>query len=586
MIGSEARYDTDVTHRATLSRLRSLMILAQLMLESSTELQIIQLAVGAARSLAPCTRVHAELDRDLVPTGEATASPLGVLDVAPGPTTDDGAPGRWAYPLHSGYGHVGWLIATCDTAPEEEEHFLLRSLAQHAGVALVNLRLHEQQRAAMAEAERVNTRLHETLEALRRSMDVHARLTAVAASGQGRQGIAAAVHELTGLPVAVEDGFGNLRAWAGPDRPDPYPKDSEADREELLRRALREGRPVRAGDRWIGVSRPQQDVTGALVLFDPEGVATAHQLTALEHGLTILAMELARLRSLAESELRVRRDLVEELLSGTDEDSALRRAQALRYDLERPHRVVVVEGHDRDHDDEAFLHGVRRAARDEPVGSLLIRRGAQVVVLADHDADWEQFRTAILDEVRGGRCRLGVGNRYQTIAGIPRSLREAEVALRVQDAASTDGLATCYEALGVYQLLAEVRDPAATEAFGRAWLQPLLDYDEQRNADLVLTLSRYLDHGGNYDASAGALFIHRSTLKYRLHRIREISGYDLSEPDTRFNLQLACRVWTTLNALRRDVDDAGRAPEPAVPEGRVPGRTSPPQVMGASGRGP
>jgi DNA-binding PucR family transcriptional regulator len=176
-------------------------------------------------------------------------------------------------------------------------------------------------------------------------------------------------------------------------------------------------------------------------------------------------------------------------------------------------------------------------------------------VLADHDADWEQFRTAIVDQVRGGRCRLGVGSRYPTIAQIPRSLHEAELALRVQDAEAYGDRATCYEAMGVFRLLGEVRDPSTIEDFGRSWLQPLLDYDEQRHSDLVLTLSRYLEHGGNYDASAAALFIHRSTLKYRLQRIRDITGYDLSEPDTQFNLQLACRVWTTLTALRGGADD-------------------------------
>jgi hypothetical protein len=40
------------------------------------------------------------------------------------------------------------------------------------------------------------------------------------------------------------------------------------------------------------------------------------------------------------------------------------------------------------------------------------------------------------------------------------------------------------------------------------------------------------------------------TLKYRLQRIREISGLDLSDPDTRFNFQLATRAWQTLAALR------------------------------------
>ena len=45
--------------------------------------------------------------------------------------------------------------------------------------------------------------------------------------------------------------------------------------------------------------------------------------------------------------------------------------------------------------------------------------------------------------------------------------------------------------------------------------------------------------------------VHRSTLKYRLRRIREVSGYDLGVPDTQFNLQLATRAWRTLQALRQ-----------------------------------
>jgi DNA-binding PucR family transcriptional regulator len=42
----------------------------------------------------------------------------------------------------------------------------------------------------------------------------------------------------------------------------------------------------------------------------------------------------------------------------------------------------------------------------------------------------------------------------------------------------------------------------------------------------------------------------RSTLKYRLKRIREVSGHDLTDPDTSFNLQLASRAWRTLQSVR------------------------------------
>jgi DNA-binding PucR family transcriptional regulator len=66
----------------------------------------------------------------------------------------------------------------------------------------------------------------------------------------------------------------------------------------------------------------------------------------------------------------------------------------------------------------------------------------------------------------------------------------------------------------------------------------------------VLTLGLYLARGGNYDATAGALKVHRSTLKYRLQRIREISGHDITDPDTAFNLQLASRARHTLAAVR------------------------------------
>ena len=60
----------------------------------------------------------------------------------------------------------------------------------------------------------------------------------------------------------------------------------------------------------------------------------------------------------------------------------------------------------------------------------------------------------------------------------------------------------------------------------------------------------YLERGGNYDATSQELVVHRSTLKYRLQRIRVLSGHDVNDPDSRFNVQLATRAWTTLRALR------------------------------------
>jgi DNA-binding PucR family transcriptional regulator len=106
-----------------------------------------------------------------------------------------------------------------------------------------------------------------------------------------------------------------------------------------------------------------------------------------------------------------------------------------------------------------------------------------------------------------------------------------------------------YEQLGSYRLLAEVNDLGAIDRFIEEWLGPLIAYDERHAADLVRTLAAFLEWRGNYDGTAAALFVHRSTLKYRLRRIREVSNRDLKDGDTLFNLQLATRAWSTRQAL-------------------------------------
>src|SRR6202035_359226 len=142
------------------------------------------------------------------------------------------------------------------------ERFLLRVLAQQAGVALAKARLHSRQREQAGELRLANF-------ALVRSMEIHERLTKVALGGEGQAGIAHAVYELTGRPAAIEDRFGNLLAWAGPDRPDPYRKAARARRARLLDRAVTATGPVMEGERLISVAALGGSPVAVLVLYDP-----------------------------------------------------------------------------------------------------------------------------------------------------------------------------------------------------------------------------------------------------------------------------------------------------------------------------
>ena len=542
--------------RGQLTNLRALLVLSILMTESADHEQILRLAVSAASSLGGWRVAGFVLSGEWwtdAPEPAAAApellAQLKALPEAGGPVTLPGASWSWAYPLRTLAGPAGHMIACAAREPAIGEQFLAQVMAQQTGVAVSNAQLHASERRTARELAAANAALEERVAALRLGMLIHERLTRIAVTGAGAAGIAQTLHDLTGLPVAVEDRYGNLSAWAGPDRPDPYPKARAQDREQLLRRLMTAGRSVPEGGRISALASPRPGVVGVLALVDPAGRAAATDVMALEYGATVLAVELARLRGLADSELRVRRELVQDLLAGTDDETAFQRAEAVGYDLGRPHRVTVVEV--TGHADDDLLYALRRALREQGLTALAGTLAGSVVLLApDGDTDWEALRQATIDQLGGGHCRMGVGDPCPRPSLLPRSLREAQLALRLQKASGAAESTSVFAELDVLRMLSSVQDLTDIELFTDKWLGTLASYDASKHTHLLDTLSQYLRHGGGYEVTARALSVHRSTLKYRLQRIRELTGYDLADPETHFNLQLATRAWVTLRAMR------------------------------------
>jgi sugar diacid utilization regulator len=559
-MGAGPDHPADQSMRRRLGEFRALLVISLLMTESVSEDQILGLAASSAPGLGPWRvdgfgftdgQWRPGLVGSAAPPPRGLTGQLAALGDRSGRVELPGRAWAWAFPLRAIDGLLGHLVASCDQEPPAEQRFGIQVIAQQTGVGVSNARLHARERAATAELAAANATLAETIASLRRNMDIHDRLTRVAVSGEGQPGIARALHELTGMPVAIEDRYGNLSAWAGPGQPDPYPKESFARREQLLRRLMRDGKPVRDGERLTVLASPRSDVIGVLALIDSERTADKADLVALEHGATVLSMELARLRGIADTELRLRRDLVHDLLSGTDDKSALIRAEALDYDLRRPHRVVLVEGKRRAQAYDSLLSAVRRATRQMRLDGLFETWSGHVAVVTAGQIDWETLRRSVASHV-GRQVHIGVGGPAARPSELPRSLREAGLALRLQKTL-LPGVGACeYPKLGIFRMLAAIPDLTDVDRFVQEWLGVLLDYDARRKAELVHTLTQYLEHGGNYDATAAELSVHKSTLKYRLQRIRDLTGLELNDPDVHFNLQLATRAWGTLQALQRE----------------------------------
>ena len=534
-----------------LSNLRGLFAVSTMMFDGREADDIIRLAGTSVPSLSGCRTeavyliIDGALSRrdDAEPDAELDRQ-VRLLDGGSRPLVLPGGGWCWGFALRGLSGLKGYLVVTAAVEPSKDEFSLLETLAQQTAGALANASLHRRERAQALELQEVNGRLSDSVTRLEQQTHVHEVLSDISVSGAGEPGIAHAVHQLTSLPVAIEDRFGNLRAWAGPGKPDPYPKPQAHRREELLRRAAAIPHPVREKDRMISLVKPRYEVLGVVALVDPRKTVGSDEMFALEYGTTVLALELSHLRNLAEVELRLHRDLVDDLITGTDDESAYARADALGHDLRGPHCVIVVRWGERQTAD-AVADAARRAASALQLSSMISRRSGAVVLLLGGCPDGDTLYR-LLSENLGSAGALGVGGCCDRPGEFPRSYSEAMRALDIRrNSRSPDG-ATTFDDLGFYRILDTGENRCEIDAFVREWLGPLIDYDEHKNTDLVRTLSQYLECGGHYDETASALVIHRSTLRYRLGRIREITGLDLNDVESRLNLHVATRAWKVL----------------------------------------
>ncbi|HEX8865211.1 MAG TPA: helix-turn-helix domain-containing protein [Lentzea sp.] len=551
--------DVDGWARAQLSNLYGVFVLSMKMFGGKDPAKILALAATAVPSLGSCTVLASylvaggafERQPSDLPVDHALDLTVSQLDDLGSGVELPGETWRWAFLLREQSALAGCLVVTAESEPTADAMFLLKVLCQQTSAALANAALHrrgdeyvDELRRSNDERAEVNARLTDTVDVLRHQQRVHEVLTRVSAHGDGEQGIAQALHELTGLSVAVEDKFGNLRAWAGPGPPEPYPKAPARRREDLLRRAASRTYPLRERGRLISLVKPHHEVLGVVALIDPAKTAREQEIFTLEYGTTVLALELAHQRSLAEVELRLHRELVDDLVGGTDNESAYARANALGHDLRGTHHVVVAQWGGVQ--DGVLSEVLSRALVELEWKALCSRRSGAVVVLVQGEPDGEALFRSVAGELGADAGVVAIGGGCGTPEELPRSFDEAMRALRIRQASGTPSGVASFGQLGLYRLLDTGENRTEVTSFVREWLGALIDYDDSRGADMVRTLSQFLECGGNYDRSATALMIHRSTLRYRLTRMKDITGLDLSDVETRLNVHVATRAWQVL----------------------------------------
>ncbi|HEY1669542.1 MAG TPA: helix-turn-helix domain-containing protein [Trebonia sp.] len=404
--------------------------------------------------------------------------------------------------------------------------------------------------------------------------------------------VANAVAALIDAPVTIEDRSSRVLAFSG--------RQDEADRsrvETILGRQVPErysrllvergvfrelyrsdqpvyieppaggGLPDFALPRAAVAVRAGEEVLGSIWAAVREPL-TPGRARAMCDAARLVALHLLRIRAGADVSRRLRADLVSTALEGgTGAFEAVRRlgladqpvvvlALAVADPAERARLADALAMH---------LSAIHPRCAAAPVGDVAYglipvvssgAGGATSPAEGAEGADGElravRIATGFLDRV-GDRSRpvIGIGHVAFDAAGLPGARACADRVLRVLRAAEADGPGDAGKGPRVARLadvhaealLIELRDLAA--AHGDRLTGPvarLSAYDTEHGTNLVQTLSAWLDAFGDVAAASAAMFVHANTFRYRLRRLTEVSGIDLTDQEQRFAAMLQLRA--------------------------------------------
>jgi PucR family transcriptional regulator, purine catabolism regulatory protein len=351
----------------------------------------------------------------------------------------------------------------------------------------------------------------------RRAAELESQLTRVALDGHGLDGMAATIGEFLGRPVVIEGRRGDPLAIHVPtDQPSAAPavatylgRPSSA--------AMRTPLPAPPGEAGIG---------GRLVLLGdtPPGEldrVAAERITAL------LALELAR-------DVAVRQAREE-----------ARPGEGLPVD--GPPWVVIV-ARQRDGpgtDDRVAREQVRADLRMLAPGRRLVLRGSpeslEIRLVAATPSD-DPGGLAIAERVAGllGRT-VAVSRTFLEPAGRPAAEATARATLEAIELLREPPAVGLASRLPAYRLLGDLHNLPDGSRQARELLAPILGGSEPARRERLTTLRTVLGSSTLGEAAA-RLGVHRNTVAYRVARLERLGGWDLSDPDLRFALELAARL--------------------------------------------
>ena len=265
----------------------------------------------------------------------------------------------------------------------------------------------------------------------------------------------------------------------------------------------------------------------------------------LQQAVTVVALELMRQRAMRDTERRLAGDVLAEALTGRLSESEL--AVRLRpFGVGANAAVLVFARADSEAIPPPAEGDLDRFLADAGVGALVASRERLLCAVVDAREGVDPIamaaraREALQPE--HGELRAAA-SRPAAVGSLRRSFHEARCALEAAALANGNSPPVAsYRDLGAFQLLLSLQDDDALRLYCESVLGPLEDASGEYGDELIRSLEAYIEQNGQWEKAARELYCHRHTLRYRIKRVEQLTGRDLSSARDRIEFWLALRA--------------------------------------------
>lgn len=224
--------------------------------------------------------------------------------------------------------------------------------------------------------------------------------------------------------------------------------------------------------------------------------------------------------------------LVDAVLRGEPGEQIASRAAAVGW--QSPGQIAVVIGRAPEQADAVFMSHLRRQCIRFATDAVVGVQGDRLILMLGGVSELEDGLDRILGHFGPGQ--VVYGRHHGPIARASRCAQS--VFAGYSSAAAWTRAPNPVAAEDLLPERALAGDPHSKEVLVSSIYAPL----QETGHSLLETVESYVNAGHSLEATARELFVHTNTVRYRLKRVTEVTGWDPMEPRDAYVLQIALAV--------------------------------------------